>query len=51
MAALDLHQLPLALPMTQDELRATLVVLPRLVRDPEPEPLAPAVAAQARRAA
>lgn len=48
MAALDLHQLTLGLPMTRDELRATLVVLPPFVR--EPEPTAP-TAAVARRAA
>ena len=44
MATLDLHQLTLGLPMTRDELRATLVVLPPFVR--EPEPTAPTAAAR-----
>ena len=47
MASLGLQQLPLGLPMTRDELRATLVVLPPFEREHEPEPLAPAVARRA----
>lgn len=46
MAALDLHQLTLGLPMTQTELRQTLVVLPPFIREPEPAPLAPALVAR-----